>query len=171
MRASAIAVGLVSWASLAQALSAGVDDARSEKLRVLVAEARWNTPRSHAAMLHVLKRFMKSRNVTAIEAADRLVWKHSNAQYDHPWIRYLNDSCERPDYYKGKWDKEKCLRVVRFIDSFESGHIADPCDGAATGWRSPRHKALRYALRHGYSRVKCRGGTSLAFVKEKKHGW
>jgi hypothetical protein len=120
-------------------------------------------------MLHVLRRFAKSRKISTTEAADRLVWAYSNAQADHPWIRYLDASCERPDGYKGTWPRDKCLRVVEFIDLFESGKVADPCMGKADGWRSPKSKALRYALSHGFSRVKCRGGTSLAFVKEKKH--
>jgi len=169
MARAAGALCLVSWASLVLAQPPVADDSRSELLRVLVAESRWNTTRSHAAMLHVLRRFAIRHDLTATGAADRLVWAYSNAQADHPWIRYLSGSCERPDYYKGTWPRDKCLRVVDFIDSFESGRVADPCAGQASGWRSPKSKALRYALRHGYRRVRCVGGTTLAFVKEARH--
>ena len=40
------------------------------------------------------------------------------------------------------------------------------CHGRAAGWRTPRSKALRLALRRGFARVRCAGGTSLAFVRE-----
>jgi hypothetical protein len=124
-------------------------------------------------MLHVLRRYAERNDTTLIEAANEIIWPFSNAQYDHPWTRYLNESCERPDYYRGKWPEDKCRKLLLTIDNFIAGNVKDPCASRGqegpSGWRSPRSKALRYALRHGYQRVKCQGGTSLAFVKEKKN--
>jgi hypothetical protein len=119
-------------------------------------------------MLHVLGRYADRNHVTLVDAANKIIWPFSNAQYEHAWVRYLNESCEKPDYYKHEWPRDKCLSMLAMIDKFLEGKLADPCNGKASGWRSPRSKALRYALANGFRRVKCRGGTSLAFVKEKK---
>lgn len=139
-------------------------------LQVWVAEARWSSPRSHAAMAHVLARNADKNERTICESADRIVWRYSNAQADHPWIRYLNASCDRPDYYRGTWDKQRCLVLVKRAEEFVTGNkMPDPCNGLADGWRS-RGAALRKARRNGYTRVRCNGGTVLAFVREVRHG-
>jgi hypothetical protein len=167
---AAIAAAVLFCSSSSRAQPAVHNSSRSELLRVLVAEARWDAPRSHAAMLHVLQRHAERNNISLIESANRTIWPFSNAQYDHPWTRYLNESCEQPDYYRGNWLTEKCLRIVQLIQLFQEGRVSDPCKGAPTGWRSPRSRALRYALHHGFVRVRCVGGTSLAFVRPKGHG-
>ena len=138
-------------------------------LQVFVSEAGWNNPRSHAAMGHVLLRNADKNERSICDSADRIVWAYSNAQADHPWVRYLNASCERPDYYRGVWDTQRCVMLVKRAESFLKGRVGDPCQGRADGWRSPKSRALRYALRHGYRRVKCIGGTTLAFVEEVEH--
>ena len=100
------------------------------------------------------------------DAADALVWPYSNALRDRPWLRALTPACERPDGYRWRWDRELCLEVVARAEAFLRGELRDPCHGRAAGWRTPRSKALRLALRRGFARVRCAGGTSLAFVRE-----
>jgi hypothetical protein len=167
-KASFATLLLFLFAGSSQAQPAVTNSSRSELLRVLASEARWDAPRSHAAMLHVLGRYAERNSTTLVGAADKIIWPFSNAQYDHPWVRYLDESCEKPDYYRYEWPREKCLAMLAMIDRFVDGKLADPCNGKASGWRSPGSKALRYALAHGFSRVKCRRGTSLAFVQPRR---
>ncbi len=146
------------------------DETLNELIRVFVAEAGWRSPRSHAALAHVLKRYAARNGVSLIDAADVLVWKHSNAQVDRPFIRYLDASCAKPDGYPKDWNKRKadCRAVARRARAFLRGDLRDPCARVRpSGWRSPKSKALRRALRKGNERVRCVDGTALAFVKER----
>jgi hypothetical protein len=115
-------------------------------------------------MAHVLQRYADRAGVSLGVAADRLVWRHSNARRDRPWLARLNPTCERPDGYPWRWPAELCAAVVARAEAFGRGELADPCRGRATGWRTPKSKALRLALLRGFVRVRCAGGTSLAFV-------
>lgn len=161
--------GDVAKACDCQAVGAGrgAEQEVVELQKVFVAEAGWAAPRSHVGMAHVLHRYATAHAITIERAADLLVWPFSNAQADRPWIRYLRMDCSEPDGYPMRWSEEArglCLRVVARARAFLRGELPDPCRGLANGWRS-HGKALRVALRKGCERVRCDGGTSVAFVR------
>lgn len=121
-------------------------------LQVWVAEAGWFATREHAAIAHVLRRYAERRGVTLADAADALVWRHSNAQADRPWLRYLDASCARPDYVSARaWERRRplCVDLVRHARAFLRGELRDPCP-RAEGWRA-RGEATRRAKRHGWA--------------------
>ena len=121
--------------------------------------------RAHAAMAHVLQRYAERNGVSLVAAVDVLVWKHSNAQAERPWLRYLTASCDRPDYVSARtWERRRplCVELVRRAHRFLHGELRDPCP-RAEGWRK-RGKSTRRAKRHGWA-VACVIENN-AFVRE-----
>jgi len=135
-----------------------------ELVRVWRAEAGSRSPRSNAGIAHALQRNADRFGGTLIDAADREVWRHSNAQVTRPWLRYLTARCDEPDLYPGRWSRADCVALFEQARAFLRGEVRDPCP-RATGWRT-RGKALRGALRRGCERLWC--GTTVAFVDCRK---
>jgi hypothetical protein len=131
-------------------------------LPVFVAEAGWRAHRSHAAMAHVLQRWASRHGATLEDAANALVWAHSNARRDRPWLTRLTPACAEPAGYPWRWPRELCLAAVARAEAFLRGELRDPSP-RATGWRSPG-RALARALARGCSRVRCAGGCSIRMV-------
>jgi len=144
-------------------------------VRMWISESGWDSARDHAAQGSIMVAAAEKSDLRT--AIHRRVDRFSLANVRHPWLVEIDSSCRAPILYPGKWPVEKCrILVDRAIDLLQ-GRIADPCRGKATGWRAKwapklhgkrKSKALRKALKKGYTRVWC-GRTNNAYVNEKRN--
>jgi hypothetical protein len=135
----------------------------SELMRVFVSEAGWKARADHLAMAAILQRYARRTGSTLVDAIATRVWAHSNALQARPWLTRLDQDCEAPYGFPGRWEnyEPRCRRVA------ETAAMA-----LATGpWRCPRAKGwrsygapLQKALGLGYEQVSCAGNV-VAYVR------
>jgi hypothetical protein len=140
-------------------------------MRVWVAEAGWTAERDHAAMGHVLVGWVGQRGDDLPAVVHNMVDRHSLALSRHPWLLALGPDCAQPDGWPPRlsWTSHRplCLALAKRAESMLAGALSDPCHGRADQWRARRSRALRSALRRGYTRVAC-GRTLDVYLMEPK---